>query len=217
MTMAGRRGRMSAYGVAGRALLVLALAASPAVAAVATGGSAVGPMATARRVLTASNGIVTGAGTRDAKLEQLKELLRDFLDTDALGRQSMGSHLDGETPAEQRRFLDLFRHLFVRTYVQRLLLFEVPDFAYGGERIEGDRAEIETEIVSERDRFAVDYVLLRTNGQWRAADILIEDVSLAANFRAQFDAALARDSFDGLLDKLERKVSPPAKEAGGAP
>ena len=215
MTLARGRGRPSAHVAAIVALLALTLAASPAVAT-AAGENAAGPMATARRVLTASNGIVTGAGTRDGKLEQLKELLRDFLDTDALGRQSMGRHLDGETPAEQRRFLDLFRHLFVRTYVQRLLLFEVPDFAYGTERITGDRAEIETEIVTDRDRFAVDYVMLRTNGQWRAADILIEDVSLAANFRAQFDAALARESFDGLLDKLERKVGPRPKEGGGA-
>jgi hypothetical protein len=32
-------------------------------------------------------------------------------------------------------------------------------------------------------------------------------VSLAKNFRAQFDAAVAKDSFQGLLERLRAKVS----------
>lgn len=165
-----------------------------------------GPMAKTKKILEASNGIVTGPGDRDQKLVSLKELLRDFLDTDALGRQAMGKHLQGVTSAQEARFLELFRDLFVRTYVQRLLLFEVPEFAYGEEKISGDTATVDTEIVTERDRFSVDYRLRKAPQGWLATDILIEDVSLSSNFKAQFDKALAQDSFDGLLDKLERKL-----------
>jgi phospholipid transport system substrate-binding protein len=181
----------------------MALAVSLALAGAYVAG---GPLETTRKILQSSNRIVTGEGTREQKLESLKGLLRDFLDTDALGRQSMGKHLDGKTAEQQRRFFDLFRDLFVRTYVQRLLLFDAPDFAYGDEKVTGDRAEIETEIVTPNDRFAVDYALQRTGTGWQATDILIEDVSLAANFRSQFDQALAKSSFDGLLDKLDRKL-----------
>jgi ABC-type transporter MlaC component len=38
-------------------------------------------------------------------------------------------------------------------------------------------------------------------------DIVVEGVSLARNFRSQFDAAVAKDSFQGLLDRLRAKVS----------
>ncbi|MBM4269766.1 MAG: ABC transporter substrate-binding protein [Deltaproteobacteria bacterium] len=165
-----------------------------------------GPMETTRKILQSSNKIVTGPGTREQKLEQLKGLLRDFLDTDALGRQSMGKHLDGTTPEQQKRFFELFRDLFVRTYVQRLLLFDAPDFAYGKETVTGDTARIGTEIVTPNDRFAVDYALQKKPSGWQATDILIEDVSLAANFRSQFDQALAKSSFDELLGKLDRKL-----------
>lgn len=191
-----------------RTLASLLLAAVTAVAAASPPQAAetLGPMAQTRAILEASNRIVTGKGDHDAKLAALKRLLRDFLDTDALGRRSMGQHLDQVPPEEQRRFLHLFRDLFVRTYVQRLLLFEVPRFAYGKEEIEGDTARVATEIVTDRDRFAVDYRLRRTPEGWRATDILIEGVSLAANFRAQFDRALAKNSFPELLDKLDRKL-----------
>src|SRR5207253_11396601 len=102
---------------------------------------------------------------------------------------------------------------FIRTYVQRLLLFDAPDFAYGEERVTGDTATVGAEIVTPRDRFAVDYVFRRTLSGWRATDILVEQVSLAQNFRAQFDTALAKDSFQDLLERLRKKVGAPA-EAG---
>ncbi len=165
-----------------------------------------GPMETTQQILRASNGIVTGPGDRDAKLEKLKGLLRNFLDTDALGRQSMGKHLDDKTEEQQARFYQLFRDLFVRTYVQRLLLFDAPDFAYAEEDIDGDTAHIGTQIVTPRDRFEVDYDLQKTDEGWRATDIFIEDVSLSANFQAQFGKALKKSSFDDLMDRLERKL-----------
>jgi ABC-type transporter MlaC component len=211
------RARGQARGAAAACGVILALALAPlpgapprAAAAEAPGG----PMAKTRSILEASNKIVTGPGDREQKLVALKELLRDFLDTDALGRQSMGKHLEGVTPAQEARFLELFRDLFVRTYVQRLLLFEVPEFAYGEEKVTGDTAFVGTEIVTARDRFAVDYKLRKAASGWLATDILIEDVSLSSNFRAQFDKALKQDSFDGLLDKLDRKLR--GKPAGGS-
>jgi ABC-type transporter MlaC component len=209
--MRRRSGWLLSAMIAGAALLLATATLARAATSYAPGGA----MEKTRSILQASNKIVTGPGSRDEKLVKLKELLRDFLDTDALGRQSMGKHLDGVTQAQQARFLDLFRDLFVRTYVQRLLLFEVPDFAYGEEKITGSTAFVDTEIVTDRDRFAVDYELRKDGKGWLATDILIEDVSLSSNFKAQFDKALSQDSFDGLLDKLGRKLR--GKPAAGEP
>lgn len=94
----------------------------------------------------------------------------------------------------------------MRTYVQRLLLFDAPDFAFVEEEIDGNRAHIGTQIVTPRDRFAVDYDFEKTPEGWKATDIFIEDVSLSANFQAQFSKALSRTSFDELMDRLERKL-----------
>jgi phospholipid transport system substrate-binding protein len=187
-------------------LVVLAGAAAP-------GAQDEGPMARTKQVLQRSHDIVVGPGEHKQKVRTLNDLLRDFLDTDAMGRAAMGSHLDGRSPAEVRAFLDTFRELFVRTYVQRLLLFEAPDFAYQGETITGDRAKVETDIVTPKDRFGVDYEMRKSGGTWRATDILVEDASLGDNFRSQFDAALAKESFDSLMERLHKKVSEPEKPA----
>lgn len=170
-----------------------------------------GPLARTRQIMDKSHDIVVGPGDNKQKVTTLNTLLRGFLDTDAMGRQAMGRHLDGRSPEQVREFLDVFRELFVRTYVQRLLLFDVPDFGYKAEKIEGDRASVGTEIITPKDRFSVDYRMKRTPEGWKATDILVEDASLGDNFRSQFDAALAKESFDSLMERLRKKVSGPAK------
>jgi phospholipid transport system substrate-binding protein len=177
----------------------------------AAGAEAPGPMARTRQVLEKSHDIVVGPGDRREKVKALNELLRGFLDTDAMGRKAMGRHLDGRSPAEVRAFLDVFRELFVRTYVQRLLLFDVPEFGYRGETITGDQATVGTEIVTPKDRFGVDYRMRKAADGWQATDILVEDASLGDNFRSQFDAALAKESFDSLMERLRKKVAGPEK------
>ena len=169
-----------------------------------------GPLALTRSVLTRSNEIVRGSGDRKEKLAALSELLRGFLDTEALAARAAHKHLEGRSPEEVAEFQRLFHDFFVRTYTQRLLLFDAPDFAYGAETITGDEARVATEVVTPNDRFTVDYTLRRRADGWRATDIVVEGVSLAQNFRAQFDAAVAKDSFQGLLERLRAKAGTPA-------
>jgi len=165
-----------------------------------------GPMALTRSVLEQSNVIVKGPGDRKEKLGKLSQLLRGFLDTEALARLAAAKHLEGRSEAEVKEFLGLFHEFFVRTYVQRLLLFDAPNFGYGEEKVSGDDARVATEVITPGDRFAVDYVMHRTAQGWRATDINVEGVSLARNFRSQFDSAVAREGFPGLLERLRAKV-----------
>jgi phospholipid transport system substrate-binding protein len=173
-------------------------------------GSDETPLALTRRILTRSNEIVRSNADKKTKLTELSTLLKDFLDTDALADRAAHKHLVGKSDAEKAEFRQLFHDFFVRTYTQRLLLFDAPDFAYGAETITGDDAKVGTEVVTKNDRFAVDYNLHQGPTGWRANDILVEGVSLAQNFRAQFDAAVAKDSFQGLLERLRAKVGAPA-------
>jgi phospholipid transport system substrate-binding protein len=183
------------------AATALSLAAGHALAAEES------PLAATRTVLEGSNKIVRGSGDRKQKLAELSTLLRSYLDTNALGRLAAGPNLDGRSPAETDEFLRLFHEFFVRTYVQRLLLFDAPEFRYGKETITGDQAKVATEVVTPGDTFAVDYTLRHGPDGWRATDIDVEGVSLAKNFRSQFDAAVKKDSFQGLLERLRAKVA----------
>src|SRR5262249_32019682 len=64
------------------------------------GAGAADPLEFTRDVLTRSNVIVRGPGDRKQKLQQLSDLLRGFLDTNALARLAAGKNLDNRSPAE---------------------------------------------------------------------------------------------------------------------
>jgi phospholipid transport system substrate-binding protein len=184
---------------------LIACAAWLCVAAVA---SAATPMEYTRATLEQSRVIVSSDRTHNEKLTALSALLKTFLDTDTMGRDALDKHWAQFSAAQQREFLTLFRELFQRTYVQKLLLFEKPDFGYVGERVSGSTAQVDTKIITPRDEFAVVYQLRQQGDRWLATDIKIEDMSLTGNFRRQLDRLLTKSSPDEVLSRMRKKYGP---------
>ena len=172
---------------------------------------AAAPLDYTRTILQQARTIVAGDQRHNEKLAALSALFGKFLDTDAMGREALGEHWSSFTPAQQKEFLELFRELLQRTYVQKLLLFENPDFVYAGQQLAGNGATVDTKIVTPRDQFDVSYRLIRAGDNWVATAITVEDVSLTANLGSQLSDLLARMSVDDLLTLMRRKYG----NAGG--
>ena len=163
------------------------------------------PLEYTRSTLERARTIVDSTHTHNEKLTELSALLKNFLDTDAMGRDALGPRWSSFSSAQQKEFLSLFRELFQRTYVQKLLLFEKPDFAYVGEERGEGSARVDTKIVTPRDEFAVTYQMRPDGDRWLATDIKIEDLSLTMNFRRQLDRLLSKSSPDEVLGRMRRK------------
>jgi phospholipid transport system substrate-binding protein len=170
-----------------------------------TVASAPSPLEYTRRILEKTHTIVAGPGAHDEKLAELEHLLVDFLDTDAMGKASLGDHWSAFRPTQRQEFLRLFRTLFERTYVEKLLLFEQPKFGFDGEKVEDDRAQVDTRIITPNDEFSVKYKLRRAGQEWMATDIRIEDLSMTENFRNQMDRILAHSSPEVLLERMRKR------------
>jgi phospholipid transport system substrate-binding protein len=76
------------------------------------------------------------------------------------------------------------------------------------ERIDNNLAQVETKIVpSTGAPTAVNYRLRHTQGEWKIYDVVVEDISIVANYRSQFSRILTTGSFDELLKRLREKKS----------
>jgi phospholipid transport system substrate-binding protein len=186
-------------------LVVFLLLAAPARAS--------SPLEYTRTTLEQARAIVANNQTHNEKLAALSALFRNFLDTDAMGREALGPHWSNFTPDQQKEFLGLFRELLQRTYVQKLLLFENPNFVYAGEQSTGAGAVVDTKIVTPRDQFDVTYRLKPVGDTWTATSITVEDVSLTANLGSQLNDLLSRMSVDDLLTLMRRKYGNAGGEA----
>ena len=166
-----------------------------------------------RTTLEQAKVIVAGSQTHNEKLAALSVVFSKFLDTDAMGREALGPHWSSFTPDQQKEFLVLFRQLLQRTYVQKLLLFDNPNFLYAGEQSTGAGSVVDTKIVTPRDQFDVTYRLKPVGDTWMATSITVEDVSLTANLGSQLNDLLSRNSVDDVLTLMRRKYGNTGAEA----
>lgn len=166
---------------------------------------AVSPLDYTRATLEQARAIVASGRTHNEKLTELSALFKNFLDSDEMGRAALGDHWASFTPGQRAEFLPLFGRLLERTYVQKLLLFENPRFAYGGETRRQGYATVETSIITPRDDFAVVYVLRPDGDRWLATSIKVESVNLTANLGSQLDRLLSKSSVEDVLALMRRK------------
>ncbi len=68
----------------------------------------------------------------------------------------------------------------------------------------GNLANVQTKIVSSSGEFPIDYRMLVSNGQWKVYDMVIENVSVVNNYRAQFERVIARSSVKELLAMMKQ-------------
>lgn len=166
---------------------------------------AANPLDYTRATLDEARTIVASGQSHDQKLAALSAVFGRFLDTNSMGREALGANWSRFTSAQQGEFLALFRSLMERTYVQKLLLFENPDFAYAGQMRVGDLVRVRTKIITPRDEFSVDYELRPDRDRWLVTRISVEDVNLTANLGSQISDLLSRMSIEDLLALMERK------------
>jgi phospholipid transport system substrate-binding protein len=110
-------------------------------------------------------------------------------------------------PSERERaeFIALFRELLERSYMTTIENYSGEAIVYAGETIDidGTSATVRSRIVTKRrTEVTVDYRMLRTASAWVAVDVVLENVSLVANYRHQIDRVLRGESFATLLDRM---------------
>ncbi len=143
-----------------------------------------------------------------ASAAERRHLLRDItgpiFDWTELARRSLGRHWQNRTDAERDEFVRLFHDLLERTYLSRLERYNGERIVYTGDSMEGDQATVRTKLLDKENReVAIDYRVLRRGDRWLVYDVLIESVSLVANYRAQFDQIIRAGSYGQLVEKLK--------------
>lgn len=140
---------------------------------------------------------------RRAAVRKIAERIFDFEDT---ARRALGRHWQARTPEEQREFVGLFADLLERAYITRIETYAGERVTYAGDTIDGDEATVRTRLVT-RDgaEVPVDYRMRRAGDGWLVYDVVIEGVSLVANYRSQFDRIIQTSSYKELVTRMRRQ------------
>lgn len=139
--------------------------------------------------------------------ERLTTIIRPRFDFRVMSQWVLGVHWRRATEPQKERFTELFSDLLEATYIGKIDNYTDERVEYGEEKIEGDRAVVETEIVTRSAEIPILYKLLRKGDDWLVYDVVIENVSLVRNYRSTYDEIVRKEGIDGLFKRMEEKLA----------
>jgi phospholipid transport system substrate-binding protein len=156
-----------------------------------------------------------GEQKKKERREKLKEVIYRRFDFTEMAKRSLGSEWRRHSPEEQKEFVQLFRELLENSYLDKIESYNGQEVRYLKERVDNNYAEVDTKLVDNKGQeFSIVYRLYNTGGDWKVYDVVIEDISLVNNYRAQFSRVLAKSSYAELVDRMKKKqISAPGKNS----
>jgi len=138
--------------------------------------------------------------------EAVRKIANDIFDFSETAQRSLARHWAPRTPAERAEFVQLFADLLERSYISKIEVYGGEKIQFIGESIDGDRATVRTRITTrEGSDIPIDYRMLPRGSRWLVYDVVIEGVSLVANYRAQFNKIITTSSYKELVKKMRTK------------
>jgi phospholipid transport system substrate-binding protein len=146
-----------------------------------------------------------GEAKRTERREMLRQAILPRFDFAEMAKRSLGSHWRNLN-SRQEEFVSAFIGFVENSYVSQVESFKDEKVTYVRERIDKNFAEVDTKVVTNKgDQFSINYKLHPVGGEWKVYDVVIENISMVNNYRAQFNRILTSASFDELLKKLREK------------
>jgi phospholipid transport system substrate-binding protein len=158
---------------------------------------------TIQEILTVVNGPAPG---RDgSRIQALRDSIMPRFDWPEMAKQALGKHWDGAS-ARHGEFIAAFADFLGNTYVGKIGSYKDEKILFVQETVKEDLAEVKTKIVPVKgETTSVNYQLRQVLGEWKIYDVVVEDISLVVNYRAQFNRILSKGNFDDLLRQLKEK------------
>ena len=112
---------------------------------------------------------------------------------------------------QQKEAINLFSTLIIRTYSGKFTPGELPEITYKAATSPAPgRVEVSTTTSYRGSKYNVVYRLEEIDG-WRITDVVIEGVSMVANYRTQFDAEFSQGGSTAILGALRKSISAPQR------
>jgi len=150
------------------------------------------------------------ASDRHTLADKVRPILLRRVSFDAMTRRAVGPGWRQFTPDQQKKATQLFATLVIRTYSNKFTPGEKPVVSYKAALSPASgRVDVPTGLVYKGSRYSVTY-RMEQEGGWKITDVVIEGVSMIANYRTQLDAQFKKGGAHAVLTSLEQSVSHPS-------
>jgi phospholipid transport system substrate-binding protein len=146
---------------------------------------------------------------RSAKeTERVKTLLNDSFDFALLAKKSLSAKdWDAQDEASREKFVSEFQRMVRNSSAKRLELYRADSTIYEPAKMKGSsEARVTAHLWNKGKESVLEYKMSLVDGNWKAWDLVIDDLSTARNYKDQFSQILKTKSFAELIDVISKKA-----------
>lgn len=148
--------------------------------------------------------------SRNAKeTERVKTLLNESFDFELLAKKSLSSSdWKAQDEASQKKFVEEFQRMVKNSSAKRLEVYRADSTIYEPAKMKknGEEASVVAHLWNKGKESVLEYKMSQVNGNWKAWDLVIDDLSTARNYKEQFSQILKTKSFAELIDVISKKA-----------
>ena len=144
----------------------------------------------------------------DKLYELIEQRILIAVDVELFSKLVLGKHWQAATEAQRRAFASAFHGMLMRSYGKSLILLSnVEKIDYLRPEKIDDSARYQ--VVATKIFFSggqtpvsISYAMLKQEQQWKIFDLIIDGLSLAKQFRQNFNIEIKETSLDALIQRL---------------
>jgi phospholipid transport system substrate-binding protein len=142
--------------------------------------------------------------TKDERIEKLKDIARETVDIDGIGRYTLGSYKNDITDSQMIQYKVLFREYFLKTFSSRLAEYSNPEIeVVSKKKLNENYTMVSSILVSteQRPEVKIDWrVSTKNPDNLLIMNLVIEGLSLARTQKEEFSSII--QSNDGDINAL---------------
>lgn len=146
----------------------------------------------------------------------VEDIVLPHFDFERMSSWVLGKHWRTATDTQKKHFVQEFRMLLVRTYATAMAEYRDQEIVYLPLKAEpgADDVNVRSEVrMPGGPPIPVNYSLYLKNGEWKVYDVIIDGVSLVANYRTTFSNDIKQGGLDALIDRLATRNQQKGKDS----
>jgi len=142
--------------------------------------------------------------TDKAQQDSLKTLINSMFSFPELGKRALGKTWATLKKPDQDSFVAVFRKMVENSSIKRLESYRADSTQYSAASGTGDKTVVTATVFNRGKSSKVVYKLFLEGSDWKAWDLVLDEVSSLRSYRDQFSSIVGKEGFDGLMKRLRK-------------
>jgi len=154
--------------------------------------------------------------TATQKRRELKPIIESSFDATQMARSALGYHWRSLSAGQRADFTEVFKDFIEAAYLAKVQDYSGQQVQFGQSRSLGQGyAAVDTKITQPgKDPIPVTYLLEQKGEGWEVYDVTVDNISIIANYRNQFNRVINQQGFPKLMADLRAKQQQLGSELG---